>query len=199
VAGGLLVAAAAIGTFAAWSGAGDAPATRYVVAAVDLPVGHVVTAADLELAAVDAPSSLAARAFASAEAVIGQRTVAPLAEGDLVQRSAVVVPEDDEGGRQVSFAIDLADGLAGTLEEGESVDLLATTSGPDGAVTEVVAAGARVARLPVDPDDGGRLVVLLTLPPDADVLTVTTAIRTADLTLVRSGAQPALTTGTSDG
>ncbi len=198
VVGGLLVAAAAVGTFAAWSGAGDGPTTTYVVAAADLPVGHALAAGDLTLAALDVPPSLAARAFDSVDPVVGQLTVAPLAAGELVQRSAVVVPEGASAGRQVSFAIDVADALAGTIEEGETVDLLVTYSGDDGPVTEVVAAAARVARLPDAGVGGaGRLVVLLALAPGTDVLAVTSAIRSGDLTLVRSGTEGPLPAGES--
>ncbi len=198
VVGGLLVAAAAIGTFAAWSGAGDAPSTTYVVAATDLPVGHAIDADDLAVAALDVPASLADRAFPAPGAVVGQVTVAPLAAGELVQRSAVVVPEGADTGRQVSFAIDVADALAGTLEEGEAVDVLVTYAGDDGPVTEVVAAAARVAGLPdADVGGAGRLVVLLALAPGTDVLAVTSAIRSGEITLVRSGGDDALSTGDS--
>jgi Flp pilus assembly protein CpaB len=188
VLGGLLVAAAAIGTFAAWSGADAAPSTTYVVAARDLPVGRVVTGDDLDLVALDAPPSMAQQAFADTELVVGQRTVAPLQTGELVQRSAVVVPEGADGGRQVSFAIEAADALAGTLEEGEVVDLLATFgASASTSTTEVVASGAVVARLTEgEGASSGELVVLVTLPRAADVLAVTDAIRQGALTIVRS-------------
>lgn len=192
VVGGLLVATAAIGTFAAWSGADAAPSTRYVVAARDLPVGQLLAADDLELVALDAPSGLADRAFATPELVVGQRTVAPLRSGELVQRSAVVVPEGADDGYQVSFSIARSDALAGTLEEGEAVDLLATYgSSASSSSTEVVAAGAVVAQLAEgDGAARGDLVVLLTLPPSADVLAATNAIQQGALTVVRSTGAP---------
>lgn len=192
VLGGLLVAAGAVGTFAAWSSAGDPPSTEFVVASHDLPVGEVLDEGDLELAALDVPASLAGRAFQEAAAVVGQRTVAPLAEGELIQRSAIVVPEDFGGGRQLSFAIETADALAGTLEEGEIVDLLVTYgASAGGSVTEVVASGATVARLPADDDGGGgQVVVLLSVSEDTDVLALTNAIRQGELTIVRSIGSP---------
>jgi hypothetical protein len=192
VVGGLLVAAAAVGTFAAWSGADDAPSTSYVVAARDLPVGTLVQPGDVDVVAMDAPAAIAERAFASADAVVGQRTVAPLATGELLQRSAVVVPEGDVDARQVSFAIDVADALAGTLEVGEAVDLLATYGSTAAeSVTEVVAAGATVAGLPLDDGTaGGQAVLLLSLPAGTDVLAVTNAIRQGSLTVVRSLGEP---------
>lgn len=182
VVGGLLVAAAAVGTFAAWSAADDPPSSRLVVAARDLAVGEVLSGGDVAVVAVDVPGPLAARSFATVDGVLGRRTVAPLAAGELVQRSAVVAAAAGPGGRQLSFALDRADALAGTLEVGEAVDILATVDG----TTEVVASGATVAGLG---DDGGlgsdRVVVLLGLAPDTDVVAVAGAVRTGDITLVR--------------
>lgn len=192
VVGGLLVATAVVITFAAWSGVDDQPDGRFVVAARDLPVGETVDPEDVELVAVDLPGRLAGRAFDDVAPVLGQRTVAPLTEGELVQRSAIVVPEDGAGGRQISFAIDVADALAGTLEEGEAVDLLVTYGSGGDSRTEVVAAGATVAALPADDADdvGGQTVVLLSLPEGADVLALTNAIRQGSLTIVRSVGAP---------
>ena len=190
VVGGLLVAAAVVGTFAAWSGVDDGPEGSFVVAARELPVGEVLDPADLEVVAVDLPGSLAGRAFTDAGPVLGQRTVAPLTEGELIQRSAIVVPEGTTGGRQISFAIDVADALAGTLEQGEAVDLLVTYGTGADATTEVVAAGATVAALLDDEDVGGQAVVLLGLPEGTDVLAVTNAIRQGALTIVRSVGEP---------
>jgi len=192
VLGGLLVATAAVGTFAAWSGADDPPSSRFVVASRALPVGELVQESDLELVAFDPPAGMARRSFESVALVVGQRTVAPLAEGELIQRSAVVVPEGEADGRQISFAIDVADALAGTLEVGEQVDLLATYgSSAAESVTEVVASGATVAGLPLADDDArGQAVVLLSLPEGGDVLAVTNAIRQGTLTIVRSIGSP---------
>ena len=191
VVGGLLVAAAAVGTFAAWSDADAPPSGRAVVAARDLPIGTVVRAADLDVVAVDVPAPVAERAFARPDLVVGQRTVAPLATGELVQRSSVVVPESARAGRQLSFAIDTSSALAGTLEVGETVDLLATYgSSAAESSTEVVAAGAVIAGIPPAANPDGRTVLLVDLPPEADVLAVANATRHGALTVVRSPDRP---------
>lgn len=196
VVGGLLVAAAAVGTYAAWSGADDPPSSRFVVATRDLIVGEVVDEGDLELVALDVPDDMAARAFDAAAPVVGQRTVAPLAAGELVQRSAVVALEgaagdDATGRRQLSFAIDHANALAGTLEVGEPVDVLVTYGGTSAdSVTEVVAAGAVVAGLSSDDDGSGQTVVLLSVAEGTDVLALTNAVRQGAVTLVRSLGDP---------
>jgi hypothetical protein len=187
VVGGLLVAAAAVGTYAAWSGADEAPSTRYAVAVRDLAVGEVVEAGDLELVPLELASRVAAGAFEGDDAALvpGQLTVAPVAEGDLVQRSALIVPEDARPARQLSFAIDLSAALAGTLEQGEHIDVLVTTGGDDEAATRVVARDAVVARLVGDGDDG-RLVVLLSVDESTDLAALVTAARRGELTLVRA-------------
>jgi Flp pilus assembly protein CpaB len=197
VVGGLLVAAAVVGTYAAWSGAGDGPDTRFAVAARDLPVGTTVAAEDLELVVMDLNDDVAARAFDDPAAVVGQLTVAPLAEGDLVQRSAVVVPEDAAAGRQISLSISIADALAGTLEEGEAVDLLATFGDGHDAETRVVVADAHIARLTDEENERGAVLVLLALPEGADVLQVTRAVQAGRLTLVRTVNDTPLETGAS--
>ena len=188
VVGGLLVAAAAVGTYAAWSGADDPPTTRFAVASRDIAVGEVLEAGDIELVAMDAAASVAGAAFEGDDAslLVGQVTVAPLSHGDLVQRSAVVVPEDAEPARQLSFPIDVSAALAGTVEVGERVDVV-VTSGSDvaEATSEIVARGATVARV-LGADDGGRLVVLLSVPDETDLLALTTAARVGELTLVRT-------------
>lgn len=188
VLGGLLVAASAVGTYAAWSAAGDPPTTRYAVAARDIAVGEVLEIGDVELVAFDAPAGLAAAAFEGddADLLLGQVAVAPLAAGDLVQRSAVVVPEDADGARQLSFPIDVSSALAGTLEVGERVDVVVTSGGGGSAATsDIVATGATVARILGDAG-GGRLVVLLSVDEGTDLLALTTAVRTGDVTLVRT-------------
>lgn len=188
VVGGLLVAAAAVGTYAAWASADDPPATRFAIATRDVAVGEVLDASDLELVAMDAHPTVARAAFEGDDAglLVGQVAVAPLRRGDLVQRSAVVVPEAADGARQLSFPIDVSAALAGTLEIGERVDVLVTEGGDVGeATTTVVAEGATVARILGD-DDGGRLVVLLSVPDGTDLLALTTAARVGDLTLVRT-------------
>lgn len=189
VVGGLLVAAAAVGTYAAWSAADDPPSTRYAVAARDLAVGQAIDAADIELVAFDAPARIAANAFAEADAqlVIGQITVSPITAGDLLQRSAMVVPEGADRSRQLSFPIDVADALAGTIERGERIDVLVTYGAAGDAVTEVVVEGAVIAEIRGTGSDArGQFIVLLSIPDDADLLALTTAVRRGDLTLVRT-------------
>ena len=155
VVGGLLVAAAVVGTYAAWSGAGDGPGTSFVVAARDLPVGTTVGPDDLDLVALDLADGVAAAGLRRIRAaVVGQLTVAPLGRGRPRAAIGGRRPRGRGGGPAGQpLAITPADALAGTLEEGERVDVLVTFGDGDDAVTEVVVADALVARLSDVEDD----------------------------------------------
>ncbi|CAN5158982.1 hypothetical protein BH18ACT4_BH18ACT4_14360 [soil metagenome] len=85
VAGGLLVAVAAVGIFSAYRGAADDPSASFLVARSDLEIGTTLSTSDLELRPVDLPPALAARAYTDVDDLVGGVTVAPLANGDLIQ------------------------------------------------------------------------------------------------------------------
>ncbi len=195
VVGGLLVGLAAVGTFAAWQAAGGEPTSQYVVAARDVGVGARLAPDDLEFATMDLGEATAAGAFTAdaSSLALGQITVAPLAVGDLVQRSAIVVPDDAEARRQLSFPVEAAHGLAGTVERGEVVDVV-VSSGE--ARSRIAVAGAVVADIQRD-ELGGGLVVLVSVPADADVVSIAGALHQGDITLVRATGAPPLADDTS--
>jgi hypothetical protein len=90
VAGGFLMALAALGVFVAARGAGARPTQNYVVVAHEVIAGTTLTDDDLTFAALDLPGSLASHAFTSRSSVVGQVAIAHLSAGDLVQSSVVV-------------------------------------------------------------------------------------------------------------
>jgi Flp pilus assembly protein CpaB len=190
VLGGLLVAVAAVGIFAAYQDATDATTTAYVVAGRDLPAGTRIGESDVERVAVDLPTGLAARAFANVERLVGSVTLAPLAEGDLIQASGVVSGASREPARELSFAIDTERAVNGRLDPGERVDVLVTYGTGADAYTAVVVTGAEV--VDVDEDSGGALgvsggtVLTLALPDAEDALAVTHAVRAGEVTVVRT-------------
>src|SRR5215210_6359354 len=83
VVGGLLVAASAVGLFAAASSSDAGPGHSYVVARLDL-----------------APA-LTSRVFDRADALVGATLLAPLGAGELVQTSAVVARRGDAVSREL--------------------------------------------------------------------------------------------------
>src|SRR4051794_15370230 len=120
VVGGFLVAVAAFGIFVAYERATKGPTTQYVVARHDLPVGTRLTADDLTALPMQLPDVVARNAaFTGEAALVGATTVGPIRRGELVQAGDVVkkkggTPTDLE----LSFEIDRAKALAGTLRPG---------------------------------------------------------------------------------
>ena len=127
--GGLLVTMAAVVVFAAYAGAQSRPSTSVVVARRDLDPGERLTAADVEVRAVDAarrrgrtaPSPTAGQLVGAVDARAHRRRVSSCRRGRCgsSRRGAPRAPE-------FSFPVDRERALAGDLQAGESVDLLAT-------------------------------------------------------------------------
>lgn len=189
VLGGLLVAVAAVGTFAAYGDATAGPSTSYAVAAADLPVGHRIGPGDLDLRAMDLPDALADRAFTSPDALAGAVTLAPLGEGELVQAGGLLpAGATDAPAAELSFAVPADRAVNGTLRPGERVDVLATYGTGTAAETHVVVRGA----LLLGNDDGVEAIgastrVLTVALDDADdVLALTHATRAGEVTVVRA-------------
>ena len=193
VVGGLLVAVAMLAGFAVAGGSHRGPTGRVVVARHDVRLGTRLSPADVTLVAVDLPGRVAARSFTRVADLDGAVTLAPLAAGDVVQRTAVSTRGGDAGA-VLSFPLDRDRALDGDLDLGERLDLLATFGTGDDAPTEVVARGVRLVA--VDDDGGGlegagKLVVTVELAEPDEVVAVAHATQVATVTLVR-------TTGSGD-
>lgn len=182
--GALLVAAAAVGTFTAASGATADPRQSYLVARGDLAVGHRLTRDDLATARVDLPAFMRARAYTpgDSDALIGKVVLGPVGRGELVQRSSIASRRE---GRQVSFPIDPARAVGGGLQPGEFVDVVATLDGK----TRTVVEGAQVASLRTRGGlaGGDSLVVTLDIASADAAVALVNALDKGDLTLVRAG------------
>lgn len=145
VVGSLLIAASAVGVFAAYLGATAAPTTRYLVATVDVTPGTRLADADVldagfDAVAMDLPADVADRAIAVEDAagLVGQRIVAPLAAGELLTRTAVVADGGVADAHTVSFPVPRAAALDGALRVGERIDVLATYATGEGFTSYVV-------------------------------------------------------------
>jgi pilus assembly protein CpaB len=194
VAGGFLMALAALGVFVAARGAGARPTQNYVVVAHEVIAGTTLTDDDLTFAALDLPGSLASHAFTSRSSVVGQVAIAHLSAGDLVQSSVVVAGDAADQRMQLSIPVERARALDGLLEPGERVDVLATYPGDASGETIVVARGAEVRRV----DNGSRsalsasdntVLVLAVDDPDA-ALAVAHASQAGKVTIVRATGAP---------
>lgn len=190
VIGGFLVAAAAVGTFAAYTNATADPDTAYVVAARDLSVGTRLSAADLTTVAIDLPEDQAARAVPEdrAEELVDLLTLGPLAAGDLVHRTDVVrlgAAADEE---TVSFAVPRSRALMGAIRPGETVDVAATYQGnAAGSFSIYVVRGARVVAVDEGAGTFGEdgLVFTLAVEGPEQVLAIINAVDAAEVFVTR--------------
>lgn len=188
VVGGLLVAVAAVGVFAAYTDATADTRVPYLVARHDLAIGHILTAADLSALPMDLPPALRAKAYRRASQVVGAVVIGPVAEGELVQAGSVVAGGDGGVERQISFPIEASHAVGGTLRRGEFVDVVATYGTGADAYSAVVVHGARVADRSERRGslaDRGDEVITLVVPEPADTLAVAHAVSAAAVELVR--------------
>ncbi|HYI61904.1 MAG TPA: SAF domain-containing protein [Acidimicrobiales bacterium] len=169
VVGGLLVAVAAVGTFAAATGAGRGPGHQVVVAARDIAPGTVLSEGDVELVAAELPAGTRGRAFTAPAQVLGAVAVGPLSEGELVQAGGLA-DGVDAAVPTFSLAVPTAAANGGVLERGDTVQVFATYGSDTTATTRLLAAEAGVVGV-----DGGDTEL-----GTADQVQVILAIRSAE-------------------
>ncbi|MCU1345133.1 MAG: hypothetical protein JWL70_1399 [Acidimicrobiia bacterium] len=194
VVGGLLVAVAALGLFSAWQRATRHTSARYLVAAHDLPTGTVLSADSLATVDAQVTGAPARQLFASADALIGQVTTAPLASGELVSASMVRSANPAAPIYELAVSLTTDAALAGQVKVGERVTVVAT----DDHCTSVVAANVAVQRLDDRGDtlSAGKYIVNLRLDNAAQVLALAQATRAGTVSLARSdGSIPAAVCG----
>src|SRR3954464_15049407 len=145
VAGGVLVALAALGLFTSFARAGAAGRQQVVVASHALPAGTRLRAADLSVVAVRLPAAQRAHGFVSVDSLVGRLVVGPVGEGGLIQAASVTQHDDQPPFRQLTVLVDASQLQA--VDEGDTVDVLVTIGTGAEARTEVAAGGAQVLRL----------------------------------------------------
>ncbi len=190
VVGGFLVAAAALGIYAAWAQANDAPTEQYVIAARDLPVGTRITKADLALAPMDLPARVAGHAaFKDPARLVGTTVVGAVRADELVQAGDVVRGAAVAGTLEVSFSLDAPRAVGGTLAEGDTVDVDATFGAGADTYTATVVKQAQVVRAAqrgTTLGDGRTVTVTLAVRSRTEALAVSHAVATGEVTLVRT-------------
>lgn len=193
VVGGLMVALALVGTFAAYTGATADKRVQFVVAKRQIAPGAMLTRADLTLAAMDLPPQPASRAFTDVSALVGAVLTAPLARGELVQASQVVAKRSGAQGIEVSIPVEAARAVGGHLVAGDTVDVAATYGTGADAFTTTVVAAARI--LSVDRPSGtlssnAADVVTLSVRTPTEALAVTHASAAGQVSLIRTTGRP---------
>lgn len=186
VLGGVLMAAAAVGVYLAYDQASAHPTESVVVATHAIRVGEVLAPDDLDTIQADLPAGAADATFASVDAVIGRVVLGPIADGEIVQAGSVTDQRRAAALHEVAISLPRANLAVGRLKQGERVDVFVTY---DETTTSVVR-GAEVVEITAD--DGGSLtssrdVTLVVAVPSGDVVAaVVHALRTGDVTVVRS-------------
>lgn len=186
VLGGVLMAVAAIGVFLAYAQAGRRPTEPAVVAAHAIRVGEVLEPDDLRTIEADLPATAAEGTFTAIEALAGRVALGPIAEGEIVQSGSVTDQRATGDLHEVAISLPRGQIAVGRLKQGERVDVFVTY---DDRTTSVVR-GAEVVE--IGTDDGGSLtsdreVTLVVAVPTGDaVAAVVHALRTGDVTVVRS-------------
>lgn len=188
VVGGLLVAVAAVGIFAAVSGAGQGPDTSYVVAARDIEPGSTLTTADLELSAIDLPADQRDHAFTEVGDLTGAVAVGPLSAGEVVQ-SGGLAEGVDAAVPTLSISLPEANANAGDLQRGDSVQVFATYGSDTAGTTVRLAPEAKVVSIDAGDDTiatGGEVLLRLAVPSPEERTSILNAAVTGQIALVRT-------------
>jgi len=195
VIGGFLIAAAAVITFGAYTGATRPSRQMYVVAALPLAPGARITAPDLRLVALDLPDPAVRRqVFGSVDELVGASVLAPIAPGSLVEADEVVGRGGAPGTREISVSIDSSRAVGGTLKAGEFVDVLSTFG--QGAASSTIVMVPHVEVLDISAAGANSIgssaneVIVLAVPDGTSAEAVADADTATQLSLVRSAEQP---------
>lgn len=160
------------------------------VAAVDLPAGRHITAADLQYSSIQAPASLVATLVGRDDAagIEGFVLSKAIGAGDLITRSDLRPPGAPSELRAFSIALPPERAVAGALLAGDRVDVVAAD---DGAAA-YLAGGLEV--LAVTGGEGGIGLSSFSVTVAADsetILRLAAALEASTVSLVRStGAAP---------
>ncbi|MSZ88658.1 MAG: hypothetical protein F2585_04860 [Actinobacteria bacterium] len=189
--GALLVTLAAVGAFIVAGADSEPPTQPVLVARRSLSPGELLTTSDLEIRRVTLPDGFDTRTYSDPAQVVGGAMLAPLGQGELLQRSAVLTDTSGQTGTlEFSFPIDRDRAMNGELRPGETIDLLATYGTGIDAVTSVLARNAIVLQVD-DESDGtmgatGRVVLTIGLASADELIDAVHAAQVAGLTAVRS-------------
>ncbi len=191
VVGGLLVAAAAVGLFAAYARVEGGPSQSFVVARHPIAAGTRLEASDLSLEPMELSTAVAGRAFERVSDLVGTTLLTPMEKGELLQASAVALTPPGGAGRVVSFPVE--QGRLGRLKQGERIDVLATYGSGTDAYTAIVLRRALVTQVERGGSslgDSGPTVLTVAVETPADELAMAHALQLAKLTVVVASGSP---------
>jgi Flp pilus assembly protein CpaB len=183
VLGGVLMAVAAVGVFVAYDQAGRRPSDPIVVATRAIRAGEVLEPSDLRAEEGELPDG--ALGFASVDALVGHVALGPIGDGEVVQ-PASVTDDAGEAAHEVAITLPRSQIAVGRLKQGERVDVFVTYD----ESTRSVVRGTPVVQIG-DEDDGSLtsdrdITVVVAVPSGDAVAALVHALRTGDVTVVRS-------------
>ena len=185
VVGGLLMAVAAVGVFAAYADATSGSEAEVIVATRDLRIGHVIGDADLRAVPAELPLSARSATFESPGALVGRIVLGPIAEGEIVQAGALTDEASAEG-HEVAMTLPRDQVAVGRLREGERVDVYVTYE----ERTTSVVRGVAVVQISTSSErsltSDHDVSLVVSLGSAQDVVALVHALRTGDVTVVRS-------------
>lgn len=130
---------------------------------------------------------MAQRAYQDPRPLVGRVLASTLAEGELVQGSALAQRGPVAGEREVSFSADPTRSLGQRIGLGDVVDLYATSGQGETSRTSVVARSVRVIDRQARQGAAGFIYTVALADPDA-VESVVAAAAAGSLTVVRATA-----------
>lgn len=182
VVGGALVALAGLGAFVTWQRA-TAPSTQtYLVAAAPIAAGTELTASHLATVVGDLPAGPRDHLLVDPDVVIGRTTRTDLAAGALLGSDDLVAADGAVERHEVALRLSPEAALGGGLEVADHVLVLTT----DERCTTVLAEATVTAVRADQSLSGGSVIATVQLPGADEVLAVTHAARTAEVTLAAS-------------
>lgn len=193
VVGGLLVAVAAVASFAAYTGSHRAPHQLYAVAARPLRSGARIGSGDVALVALNVPDAGVRRGlFGSVTPLLGASVITSIDAGALIESSAVVGRGGAPGTREISMTLDRSRAVGGTLKAGEYVDVLGTFGNGADSYTAIIAPHVRVLTISSSTGplgDNRTQVIVLAAPDGTTAEALADAGVAAQVTLVRAAEQ----------
>lgn len=193
VTGGLLMAIAAIGVFVAYADATSAPSVDVVVATRALRIGEMVTADDLRVVQGDLPDAVRRTAFEDPSELIGRVVLGPIGADEVIHGASLTDDRAAAPVHEVAVTLPRDQIAVGRLKPGERVDVFVTTD----ERTASVVRGAQVVQIADDGDGSltsAREITLVVAVPTGDaVAALVHALRSGDVTVVRSTLDQAST------
>ncbi len=184
--GALLMTVAAVGVFLAYAGAESDPADELVVTTRSVHPGETISAGDVRVVDGELPSASRASVFGATEEVVGRVALGPIAEGEIVQTGSVTASRASSLGHEVAITLPREQVAVGRLRDGERVDVFVTYEDR----TSSVVRGAEVVAIAASSDGSltsdREVSIVVTVPSGDVVAALVHALRTGDVTVVRS-------------